>query len=88
MGIQVKSPILEALKNPKLWGAVLTILSLFGVTLFKNVDGNTLIGAIVTIVTILGGATAYENGKKTEAKANVEAAQMHADAVARRIPQA
>lgn len=79
--------LLEALKNPKFWGAVLTILSLLGVTYFKNVDPNVLIGAIVTIVTVLGGATAYENGKKHEAEANVQAATMHADAVARRIPQ-
>lgn len=87
MDIQVKSPILEALSNPKLWGAVLTILALFGVTLFKNVDGNTLIGAIVTIVSILGGATAYENGKKHEAEANVQAAAMNADAVVRGMRQ-
>lgn len=78
MDIKVSSPLFEALKNPKLWGAVLTILGLFGVTLFKSVDGNTLIGAIVTIVTILGSATAYENGKKAEAQAKVDAAQVEA----------
>lgn len=75
MDIQVKSPLWEAARNPKLWGAVFTILSLFGVTLFKSVDGDVLIGAIVTIVTILGGATAYENGKKHEAEATVRAAE-------------
>lgn len=83
MDIEAKSPLWEALKNPKLWGAVLTIVSLFGVTFFKNVDGDVLIGAIVTIVTILGGATAYENGKKHEAEATVRAARTNADAVTR-----
>jgi len=75
--------IKNALVNPKLWGAVITILSLLGVNYFKTVDPNVLIGAIVTIASIFAGATGYENGKKAEAAANVEAAQTHADATVR-----
>lgn len=75
--------VIEALKNPKFLGAVITILTMLGINYFKTIDANVLIGAIVTVVTVLSASTAYENGKEKEAAAQVQATQMHVEAAER-----
>ena len=74
--------IKSLLTNPKFWGAVVGLLTTLGVSYFQHVDPNVLVGAIITITSIFVGGSAYENGKKATAEAQVVAAQTTAQYIA------